>query len=170
MYKIRKATVQDVEQLNGLINSAYRGDSSRKGWTTEADLLDGTRITPELLENLLQKDNTHLYVYEDGDQILGCVELRKESSKLYLGMLTVNPLGQGKGIGKILLNESEKVAKELKCTSIYMSVISKRDELIDWYKRSGYRETGERKPFQMPDERWGIPKTDLEFIFLEKLI
>ena len=85
-------------------------------------------------------------------------------------MLTVSPNLQGLGIGKVLLSEAENMAGKLKCRSIYMSVISVRQELIDWYKRHGYQETGERKPFSMPDERWGIPKQKLEFIFLEKKI
>jgi ribosomal protein S18 acetylase RimI-like enzyme len=151
-----------------LVNSAYRGDSSRKGWTTEADLLDGTRITVDIIIDIIKSYNSQLLLYQEKSKLLGCVELKKEGEKLYLGMLTVNPTYQGKGIGKILLNQAENVAKQLSCLAIFMSVISKRKELISWYKSYGYTETGERKLFLMPDERWGIPKTDLEFTFLEK--
>ncbi len=167
---ISKATIEDAQALNVLVNSAYRGDSSRHGWTTEADLLDGTRTTPELLMEILGRIDTTILKYTQGNKLVGCVELRQTASRLYLGMLTVNPMLQGKGIGKILLDAAELQAKKMGCPSIYMTVISKRIELIDWYKRQGYCETGERKPFVIPDKRWGIPKSKLEFVVLEKLI
>ena len=168
VYTISKATVEDVERINTLVNSAYRGETSRKGWTTEADLLDGTRVTPEIILEIINKSDTTILLYEEQGKIFGCIELRKDDPKLYLGMLTVDPESQGKGIGKILLQKSEAYASSLSCSSIYMSVISSRTELINWYKRHGYNETGERKPFNMPDERWGVPKMELQFIYLEK--
>lgn len=165
---ITSATIHDAPALEKLVNSAYRGDDSRQGWTTEADLLDGTRVTKELLENLLQKKDTTVLKCILDNELVGCVELRKEDDKLYLGMLSVKPNTQGKGIGKSLLLEAEVHAKKNKCSHIFMTVIDGRIELIDWYIRHGYRLTGERKPFVLPDERWGIPKKHLEFVVLEK--
>ena len=169
-FSLSKATIQDASELNDLVNSAYRGDSSRQGWTTEADLLDGTRVTTELMAEILAKPETTILKYVDGNKIQGCVELRNTSGKLYLGMLTVAPSLQGKGIGKVMLQAAEVEAKRLNCEAIFMTVISIRKELIDWYKRHGYLETGERKPFHMPDTRWGVPKQVLEFIVLQKVI
>jgi ribosomal protein S18 acetylase RimI-like enzyme len=164
------ATLTDAAALEQLVNSAYRGKDAKQGWTTEADLLDGTRITKELVEALLQKKDTVVLTYNEGNVLLGCVELRKEDSKLYLGMLSVKPTAQSKGIGKKLLKGAEDHAKQHNCTSIFMTVIDGRTELIDWYIRHGYRLTGERKPFSIPDERWGIPKMPLEFVVLEKQV
>jgi len=167
---ITKATLDDVLELDILVNSAYRGDSSRKGWTTEADLLDGTRTNAEGIAELIETPNTTLLKYVEAGKILGCVELKNENGKLYLGMLTVQPNLQGKGIGKKLLFEAENEARNQNCTSIFMTVISIRKELIDWYIRHGYRLTGERKPFAFTDPRFGQPKTKLEFVVLEKQI
>jgi ribosomal protein S18 acetylase RimI-like enzyme len=167
---ISNAIATDAHALEKLVNSAYRGEGAKQGWTTEADLLDGTRITKEVLEDLLQKPGTAILKYEYNGEILGCVELRKEASKLYLGMLSVKPNTQGKGIGKKLLTAAEEHAKKHECSSIFMTVIDGRTELIDWYIRHGYRLTGERKPFIIPDERWGIPKKQLEFVVLEKTV
>jgi ribosomal protein S18 acetylase RimI-like enzyme len=164
------ASPSDAHTLNALVNSAYRGDSSRQGWTTEADLLDGTRTTPDLLSELLVKPDTTILKYVENDQLLACIELRRDGYKLYLGMLTVSPSLQGKGIGNVLLKAAEAEAKKHACQSIYMTVISVRTSLIDWYKRHGYIETGERKPFAAPDTRWGVPRQPLEFIVLEKVI
>jgi ribosomal protein S18 acetylase RimI-like enzyme len=166
--EIKKATPADVPALNKLINSAYRGDESKKGWTTEADLLDGTRIDESALVDLIQKPGTTFLKYEEHGTLLGCVELRIEGSKLYLGTLSVKPNTQGKGIGKKLLQAGEDHAREVGCSTMRMTVIDGRQTLIDWYVRHGYALTGERKPFVVPDERWGIPKKKLEFVVLEK--
>ncbi len=168
--QISIASLANAEAINVLVNSAYRGDSSKKGWTTEADLLDGTRIDEEAVNELLRKPDTTILLCGEENELLGCVELRKDNQKLYLGMLSVKPTTQGKGIGKKLLMEAEIYAKGIDCTKIYMTVISVRKELIDWYVRHGYELTGEKKPFSVPDIRWGIPKHELEFVVLEKQI
>ena len=167
-YTIKQAGHPDAAALTDLVNSAYRGEVSRQGWTTEADLLDGTRIDEAAIRELLNKPGTTLLKYEEKATILGCVELRKENDRLYLGMLSVKPDAQDKGIGKKLLKEAESFAIEQGCTTLFMTVISVRKELIDWYIRHGYRLTGESKPFTVPDTRWGIPKKALEFMVLEK--
>lgn len=167
-FQIQPATVHDAHELDTLVNSAYRGDSSRRGWTTEADLIDGTRTDATLLAELLQKPETTILKYVEEGKILGCVELRKESGRLYLGMLTVQPDIQGKGIGKELLRAAEDMARKQRCSAIFMNVLSVRNELIDWYLRHGYRVTDERKPFAFTDPRFGQPKTRLEFAVLEK--
>lgn len=169
-YQIIPATVADANELDLLVNSAYRGDSSRQGWTTEADLLDGTRTDAAALADLIKTPGTIVLKYIEDNQLLGCVELRDEKRTLYLGMLTVKPNLQGKGIGKILLRAAEEEAKKRGYTAIRMTVISSRKELIDWYVRHGYQFTGERKPFSFNDPRFGQPKVKLEFVVLEKKI
>lgn len=169
-FEIIPATKQDAFELNVLVNSAYRGDSSRQGWTTEADLLDGTRTDAATIEDIINNQGYTILKYVEDGKILGCVELHNEDGKLYLGMLTVRPHLQGKGIGKELLKAAETSAEKQKCKSIFMTVISVRKELIDWYVRHGYKDTGERKPFAFNDPRFGQPKRKLEFVVLEKAI
>lgn len=165
---ILQATPFDAQELNTLVNSAYRGEGAKQGWTTEADLLDGTRIDEAALLDLIAKPDTTILKYVEDRRIIGCVELRQEKEKLYLGMLSVSPTIQNKGVGKKLLKAAEEHAHSKSISSIFMTVISGRIELIDWYVRHGYQLTGERKPFIVPDERWGIPKQKLEFVVLEK--
>lgn len=167
---ILKAVLADAQTLNQLVNSAYRGDTSREGWTTEADLLDGTRIDEAAMRDLIEKPGTVILTYREAGELLGCVELRMQDNKLYLGMLSVKPDTQGKGIGKKLMLAAEDYARQQNIKAIFMTVISVRNELIDWYIRHGYRLTGERKPFVVPDSRWGVPKKELEFVVLEKKI
>ncbi len=165
---IDPASEKDIPVLNILINSAYRGEGSKQGWTTEADLLGGIRTDEASLKELMQQPNAVILKYEEENKILGCVYLKQEDNKIYLGMLTVAPQLQNKGIGKILLAAAEEEARKRNCIAIFMSVISIRTELINWYKKRGYYDTGKTKPFPENDPRFGIPKQPLEFIILEK--
>ena len=164
------ATAADIPALTILINSAYRGESSKKGWTTEADLLDGTRTDEKSLADLLNKTGANvLTCRNDDDAIIGCVYLQKEMEALYLGMLTVNPLLQAGGIGRYLLKAAEDFAKKENYNSIYMTVIAVRHELIAWYERHGYTKTGETKPFPA-GIAFGKPKQPLELLVMKKKI
>jgi predicted N-acetyltransferase YhbS len=168
--RIEQASSQDVDKLEVLINSAYRGESSKKGWTTEADLLGGIRIDKKALEELILVDNSVILKFTEGSDLLGCVNLVSKEKAIYLGMLTVSPTEQQKGIGKKLITASENYARDADFEEIEMTVISKRPELIAYYERRGYQRTGEKRPFPMNDPRFGEPKTDLEFIVLRKII
>ena len=165
---ITKATKNDIPELNILVNSAYRGESSKRGWTTEERLLGGIRTDEkELLQTFDNEQNTILK-YTENEKIIGTVSLEKQGEKLYLGMLTVSPDLQGGGVGKQLLKAAEVFAQEEKIPKIVMTVISVRAELIAWYERHGYIRTGETKPFPMDDPNFGMPKEFLEFVVLEK--
>ena len=167
---ITKTTVEDVSLLNKLINSAYRGESSKKGWNTEANILEGLRTTEEELTQTIQDPKNTILKFSDNNQIIGCVLLVKKAQHLYLGMLTVSPELQNSGVGKKLLQQAEIYAKELGLPTIVMTVISVREELIAWYKRNGYLDTGAREPFPASDVHIPITEEPLEFIVLEKRI
>lgn len=165
---ISKADLKDSEAIATLVNSAYRGDYAKKGWTTEAGLIDGTRTAPAMIQDIINNPDATILKYERDSKIISVVELKVNQGKLYLGMLTVEPSIQGGGIGKEMLSAAENFAKKMNCKAIYMRVLTVRQELIDWYKRHGYSETGERFPFSFTDPRMGQPKQDLEFLVLEK--
>ncbi len=169
--QILQATLSDISALETLVNSAYRGESSRKGWTTEADILDGIRIDAERLREIISGENSFiLKVLDEKSKIIGCVHLEQHTRKLYLGMLTVAPGLQNQGIGKLLLHAAETEARQRGCNSIYMTVITERDTLIAWYERHGYVNTKEIKPFPMGNPRFGLPKKHLEFVVLQKTL
>jgi ribosomal protein S18 acetylase RimI-like enzyme len=165
---ITKATLQDIPALNILINSAYRGETSKKGWTTEANLLEGKRTNEEELTEMILNPKNTILKYTENDKIIGSVLLVEKEHQLYLGMLTVSPELQNSGIGKKLLTEAENHAKSLGLSSIIMTVISVREELIAWYKRNGYVDTGEREAFPESGIHVTVSEVPLEFIFLEK--
>ena len=166
----RAATLADVDAIIALVESAYRGEASRQGWTTEADFLDGQRIDRQLLIELIARSDARVILAERDDQLLACCELQDQHGVAYFGMFSVQPNGQGAGIGNCLLIEAERfAAEEWQCREMRMTVIDIRDELIAWYERRGYQRTGEHKPFPYGDERFGIPlRDDLRFEVLRK--
>ena len=216
----RLATDADVPGLVALVNSAYRGDSSRAGWTTEADLLDGMRIDAERLKaTMADEGDNAILVHEDEGHLVACVHLRRTGSRslggpddvanasslatvkatprrrrgtqgseaseaqrgharrseanlasCYLGMLTTSPTRQGSGLGRAMIEQAERFARDhWGSTSMEITVLSLRPELVAWYERRGYEKTGERTPFPYGDDKWGLPKrADLEFYVLRK--
>jgi ribosomal protein S18 acetylase RimI-like enzyme len=166
----RQAELADIEAIVALVESAYRGDASRKGWTTEADMLNGQRIDRQGLIDLIAKSDARVLLVEQDAELVACCELQRQGDKAYFGMFSVRPTGQGAGIGKRVLAEAERIARdEWHCREMQMTVIDIRDELVAWYERRGYHRTGVHKPFPYGDERFGIPKRDdLRFEILAK--
>ncbi|GGT90779.1 GNAT family N-acetyltransferase [Streptomyces violascens] len=166
----RAATEADVEALVPLIESAYRGDSSRAGWTTEADILQGQRTDPEGVRAVITSPGSKLLTVERGGELVACCQLEHRGDAAYFGMFAVSPALQGAGLGKQIIAEAERTVRaEWGVSEMHMTVISVRDELIAFYERRGYRRTGKMTPFPYGDERFGVPqRDDLEFELLVK--
>lgn len=166
----RDATDADVDALVALIDSAYRGDSSRTGWTTEADILDGQRTDPEGVLAVIKSSDSRLLTVESDGAVAACCQLEHRGDHAYFGMFAVSPTLQGGGLGKVIIAEAERYVREIwGATEMHMTVISVRNDLIAWYERRGYRRTGKMSPFPYGDERFGIPlRDDLQFELLVK--
>ncbi|GGY55085.1 MULTISPECIES: GNAT family N-acetyltransferase [Streptomyces] len=166
----RDATEADVEALVPLIESAYRGDSSRAGWTTEADILQGRRTDSEGVRTVITSPGSRLLTVERDGVLVACCQLEHRGDAAYFGMFAVSPALQGAGLGKQIIAEAERIVRaEWGVTEMHMTVISVRDELIAFYERRGYRRTGRMTPFPYGDERFGLPqRDDLEFELLIK--
>ena len=167
----KTATTTNADQISQLVNSAYRGDSSKAGWTTEADLLDGQRTDPTSIEQTILTPNNsiELALDENTNELMGVVHLKHDDDEtLYFGMLTVKPNSQAQGLGKKLLEHVETYAQKNNFTRLRISVLHLRPELIAYYERRGFKATGEFIPFPENDPLHGIPKVKglklLEFV------
>jgi GNAT superfamily N-acetyltransferase len=169
---LQPATADDLPPLHALVESAYRGTSARRGWSHEADLLEGQRTYIAALAAMLDDPNQHLLVFRDNDRLRACVALTDKGAGLaYLGMLTVDPQQQAAGLGRLILAAAEDHAAAFGARQVEMTVIAQRAELIAWYQRRGYALTGEQRPFPHGDPRFGLPKRDdLVFVVLEKTL
>lgn len=170
--EFRAATLDDVPAIVDLVHACYRGDSSRQGWTHEADLLDGQRTDADDVSGIISSVASRIVLAETNGQLLGCCQLEMRPDRTaYLGMFAVSPALQGGGIGRSIVDEAERLAAELDAVEMRMSVIRQREDLIAWYLRLGYAHNGETQPFPYGNERFGSPKQDdLEFVILTKAL
>jgi ribosomal protein S18 acetylase RimI-like enzyme len=169
----RRADITDATAVAALVNSAYRGDSSRAGWTTEADLLGGQRTDAEEIARLVAAPGSLILLCLQGDEIVGSVHLEQvDAATAYLGMLVIKPVLQGEGLGRRLMAAAEELVRaEWGAERMQMQVITLRHELIAYYQRRGYRRTGEIRPFPADDPRFGLPKVaGLAFEVLERAL
>ncbi|MBV8681599.1 MAG: GNAT family N-acetyltransferase [Caulobacteraceae bacterium] len=172
--RLTPAGPEDLEAIAALVNGAYRGTDSVRGWTNEADYIDGSRTSVEALQEDLSRPDGTLLTVRDGPEgrLTGCVWLESSvDGAWYLGMLTVRPDLQAQGAGRRLLEAAEAYAAGQGARRIRMTVVSLRESLIAWYRRRGYEPTGETEPFPYDDERFGTPRFGgLEFIVMEKTL
>lgn len=189
---LRQAGADDIGALEQLLNCCYRETA---GWTNEADLVGGIRITQAELASTIANPKHYLFVYpktttgeRDGDEtgeLLGCIavdmKVEADSNKsAYIGMFAVHPELQGQGVGNVILQAAETFAERHlqssletpneKPARLTMSILSHRPELLSYYQRRGYQLNGNKMPF--PDDgNNGEPKRqDLELLELEKII
>jgi GNAT superfamily N-acetyltransferase len=167
----RVATIEDVPAIVALVESAYRGAASQAGWTSEADLLHGQRTDAAMITDIITDPQQVILVFET-PLLIGCLNVQRQPSQVYFGMICVLPPVQAQGLGRQLLKRAEAWAQEKwGVTRAQMSVIRQRPELIAWYQRRGYLLTNEVLAFPYGDPRFGIPqRDDLDMVVLSKTL
>ena len=169
--KISPVEKADIPAIEAIVNGAYRGDHSKKGWTSEADLIDGSlRTDQQNLLHILQTPGATILKYADENGVInGCVYLQLKDHYMELGMLSVNPELQAAGIGKRLLAAATEHARKNHKSKIKLKVISRRKELVAWYERHGFKFNGEEEPMP-PHANFGRPREPLFFITMVKMV
>lgn len=105
---IRRARSEDTHDVLALVQAAYRGDDARKGWTHEADLLDGQRADAAMITSAITNAHERVLLAERDGALLGCVHACDEGDKVYLGMLSVRPTEQAGGVGRALIEAVDR--------------------------------------------------------------
>jgi len=171
---LTEAVEADFAEVIELANLAYRKTGEGASWNSENGLIEGSRLTDALLREDLARPGAELLVYRDepAGPLLGTVFLEPKGEGVwYLGLLTVRPGLQDRGLGKGILAAAEQFARSQSGAKIRMTVLSVRETLIAWYLRRGYALTGETVPFPYGDDRFGRPlRDDLYFVAMEKAI
>lgn len=157
---VRSATVDDAPAVADLVHRAYRADESRRGWTTEADLIGGQRTDTAMVRELVTAPGSVVLVGQEQDRLLVCCHLERRERSAYLGMFAVHPDGQGRGTGRAMLAAAEAHARRWAAEQIELTVLAQRPELIAWYERCGFALTGQEQQFPYGDPRFGLPRRD----------
>lgn len=170
--RFRTATTSDIPAVVEIVQSAYRGEASRSGWTTEADLIDGQRIDADMLAEVLERPGSVVLLAET-DRIVGCCELSSHDrlpGTAYFGMFAVDPRSQSAGVGRALMDEAERFAvTAMGAVRMHLVTIHLRTDMIEMYERRGFTLTGDVHPFPYGDERYGRPRRDdLQLVELGK--
>ncbi|MEI4621864.1 GNAT family N-acetyltransferase [Bacillus pfraonensis] len=134
---IRKATANDIEALCSLTKE-----------------LKGSDISHADMQNRLQfvemSPFDFLYVYEEDNKIFGFLGFRirenLEDITRYgeISIISVDSTARRKGIGQILMNYAEQLAKEHNCIGTWLVSGTQRTEAHPFYKKLGYEVNGYR--------------------------
>jgi ribosomal protein S18 acetylase RimI-like enzyme len=175
MLHFYKAELVDADAIAKLVNSAYRGDASRKGWTTEADILDGLRTSTQDVAKIIKRDDAFMLIGVLKDEVVACMSCEHcvlaGHNAAQFGMIAVKPTLQNKGYGKLLMQAAEAMTmREWRVVGFYLTVISIRHELIEFYERLGFKKTGEFKDFPQNPAMWQPKVADLNLLYMAKLV
>ena len=153
--KLTRATIGDAEEINALLNLAYRGE---RGWTTEHSLVEGNRSAVAEIKHALENPQFHFLILRDPETLIACIGLEPNQTETHIGTFAVHPSHQSNGLGKRVLAAGEAYAVEvLGARKFVMFVLSPRSELIAFYERRGYALTGQHKEFPL-HSKVGVPK------------
>jgi ribosomal protein S18 acetylase RimI-like enzyme len=143
-FHIRPALSADADSLVRLINAAFR---------VEQPFIKGDRIDAEGVRSYMAKGK--FLVAEDSTALAACVYVELRGDRGYLGLLGVDPLRQGTGLGRKMMDAAENYFREAGCQAVDLRVISARTPLPAFYRHLGYLEIG-TAPFA-PDVPVKVP-------------
>ena len=137
LFKMRAADCSDVPAIAEVINGAYR---------VEAAFIEGDRTAPEMIAAMLAEPDSAFLVVDNPDpatkRLAGAVFVQVRGTRGYFGPLAVDPMLQGKGLGKAFVRAVEAYCRDRKCEQLDLDVLSFREELPPFYAALGFVMSG----------------------------
>ncbi|KAI9475501.1 MAG: acyl-CoA N-acyltransferase [Benjaminiella poitrasii] len=167
--KVSPSETQYTEESVKVVNAAYRSDG---GWTSEKDCVNGARVTTEMMETMIRTNgspNTLLLAFDEG-QVVGTIQIQpyeEYPGEAEIGLFSVSPNHQSRGIGGRLMQTALAEMKTMGFKYAVLHVLENRSDVLTWYNKLGFVETGERIPFVWPES---LKIKDLKFIVLKKAL
>jgi GNAT superfamily N-acetyltransferase len=151
---LRHATPSDADVITNLINLAFR---------IERFFVDGNRISPSEVRGRLV---TGAFILAElGEVLIGSVSVELREERAYVGLLAVDPTTQRTGVGRRLMSAAENYARANGCRAVDLQIVNVREELLGFYRRLGYVETG-----TTPFPEGVTTKMDCHFITMAKTL
>lgn len=169
--QFRTATQADASAIARLVNRAYRPEEGAAGWTHEADLVAGDRVSVAQVVDAIVHPHTAILLALQGNTVVATVQVEQHGRTGHIGMFAVLPVLQGVGVGRQLLGYAEQYAVDcFGAEKWVMFVLSARHELLAFYQRCGYQATGEVMDYPLLAGA-GTPKlANLQVDILEKQV
>lgn len=131
---IRKATENDFESVYFLVSDLESHEMDRK-------------LFKKIYSLNLSDPNIHYIIAEKDSKVVGFISLHVQhilhhaKATCELQELNIVPELRGSGIGAQLMNEAEKIARELNLEEIELTTKIQRDRAHNFYRKLGYSHT-----------------------------
>ena len=157
MLRFRIANSADIGAIVDLVRRGSRGDASKRGWTSEADLVEGIRTDADQVRAMMSAHG-EIILGEDAGSLLACCHCQCSAREGQIDLLTVDPEQQSIGLGSQTLCLAEEWLRGRKAEVARILVLNRLPALGFWYERRGYIRTGATIPFSVVDPRFGRSK------------
>jgi ribosomal-protein-alanine N-acetyltransferase len=98
------------------------------------------------LSDSLNQGHVGLAFRLDG-QLMGYAFMMQVIDEMHLLNLTIDPLWQGRGWGKLLLEATKNRARALGCTQLLLEVRHGNTRALKLYRESGFKQIGVRQQY-----------------------
>ena len=145
MFKIRKATLEDIEMINHLAWIVFPHTYKEILSPEQMEYMMDWMYSPENLHKQMTEDGHIYYLAFEGDEPAGYLSIQPEGEHTYhLQKIYVLPSFQGKKLGKLLFEQAIKAIKELHPEPCQMRLnVNRQNKALTFYEKMGMKKVDE---------------------------
>lgn len=145
MFKIRKATLEDIEMINRLAWIVFPHTYKEILSPEQMEYMMDWMYSPENLHKQMTEDGHIYYLAFEGDEPAGYLSIQPEGEHTYhLQKIYVLPSFQGKKLGKLLFEHAIKAIKELHPEPCQMRLnVNRQNKALTFYEKMGMKKVDE---------------------------